>query len=223
MADPPTTREVETRHGIARLHLRPVARPVAALVLGHGAGGGVGAPDLVAVADAAADVGLAVALVEQPYRVAGRRAPPRAPVLDAAWVDVVAHLREIWSDTMPETSSGGPLLVVGGRSSGARVACRTAADVGAVGVLCLAFPLTPPARAGRPEPPSRLDELDAVEMPVLVVQGERDPFGMPPQRERRTVVVVRGDHALTADLAAVRTAAREWLGGRAEYRPSQTS
>jgi uncharacterized protein len=209
-----TTLDIGSRHGLARVHLRAAAEAAGAVVLGHGAGGGVGAPDLVAVADAAADLGLTVALVEQPYRVAGRRAPPRAPVLDAAWVDVLEHLRRAALGDVP--------LVVGGRSSGARVACRTAADVGAAGVVCLAFPLHPPARAGTPEPPSRLDELDAVEVPVLVVQGDRDPFGMPPEREGRTVAVVRGDHALKADVPAVRAAATDWLRARLEYDPRPT-
>jgi hypothetical protein len=192
--------EVETPHGPARVHLDEVAEPRAALVLGHGAGGGVGAPDLVAAAEAARVQGVSVALVEQPYRVAGRRSPAPAAQLDTAWLAVVGWLVE-------ERLSGLP-LVVGGRSSGARVACRTAAETGAVGVLCLAFPVHPP---GRPEK-SRLDELDAVAVPTLVVQGESDPFGMPPDGPGRIVVRVRGDHGLKADRAAVRDAVRSWLG-----------
>lgn len=192
--------EIETPHGPARAHLHRCARPRAALVLGHGAGGGISAPDLVAVARAAEADGIAVALVEQPYRVAGRRAPAPARQLDAAWLAVVARLRE-------DELAGLP-LVVGGRSSGARVACRTAGETGAVGVLCLAFPLRPP---GRPNAPSRLDELDAVAVPTLVVQGERDPFGLPPAGRLRTVAVVAGDHGLKADLAGVAAAARAWL------------
>ncbi len=97
--------------------------------------------------------------------------------------------------------------MTGGRSSGARVACRTAAETGAAGVLCLAFPVHPP---GRPEK-SRLDELDAVPVPVLVVQGERDPFGMPPPAKGRTVVEVAGDHGLKADTAALEAAVTAWL------------
>ena len=96
---------------------------------------------------------------------------------------------------------------LGGRSSGARVACRTAAQTRATGVLCLAFPLHPP---GRPEK-SRLDELDAVQVPVLVVQGESDPFGMPPSGENRTVITVRGNHSLSSDVPALRTAVSQWL------------
>jgi uncharacterized protein len=191
--------EIDTPHGPARAHVNKVRRATGGLVLGHGAGGGVGARDLQAAADAASAAGFSVALVEQPYRVAGRRSPAPARQLDAAWSAVVAELR------------AGPLrrlpLVTGGRSSGARVACRTAADTGAVGVLCLAFPLHPP---GRPES-SRLDELDGLQVPVLVVQGKRDPFGMPPAGPGRMVVVVAGNHSLAGDLEAVRTAVAEWL------------
>jgi uncharacterized protein len=145
--------------------------------------------------DAALTEQIGVVLVEQPYRVAGRRSPAPARQLDAAWLEVVDALR------------GELPLLVGGRSAGARVACRTADAVGAIGVLCLAFPLHPPGRPAQ----SRLAELDAVRVPTLVVQGERDPFGMPPAAERRTVVRVRGDHGLKADLAAVAEAARAWL------------
>jgi predicted alpha/beta-hydrolase family hydrolase len=165
-------------------------------MLGHGAGGGISAPDLVTARDAALGVGVAVALVEQPYRVAGRRSPAPAVQLDAAWVAVAERAR------------GGAPLVVGGRSSGARVACRTAAAVEAVGVLCLAFPLQPP---GRRDAPSRLPELAAVAVPVLVVQGVRDPFGMPPPGRLRTVVAVDGDHSLRKDMRAVAAAVSTWL------------
>jgi predicted alpha/beta-hydrolase family hydrolase len=173
-------------------------------VLGHGAGGGVEARDLVAATRAAVAERFIVALVEQPYRVAGRRTPPRAPQLDEAWTAVVAHLRE--------RELAGLRLIVGGRSLGARVACRTAEAMGAVGVLCLAFPLEPPQRGDKPRP-SRLDELDAVRVPTLVVQGERDPFGMPPPGPSRRVAKVPGDHGLKADLDAVAQAVRTWLDG----------
>jgi predicted alpha/beta-hydrolase family hydrolase len=196
-------RELTTPHGPARAHVHAVREPRAALVLGHGAGGGVEAPDLVAVAGAARSEGLAVILVEQPYRVAGRRSPAPARQLDAAWVAVVEQLRE-------DEVAGLPLLV-GGRSSGARVACRTAQTIGARAVLCLAFPLRPPRRAGGNPPPSRLSELEEVEVPTLVVQGAHDPFGIPPEAEGRRVVVVPGSHSLKADLEVVAAAAREWL------------
>ena len=173
-----------------------------------GAGGGVGAPDLVAVTAAAGAAGFSVALVEQPYRVAGRRSPPRAPVLDAAWIAVVAHLRQGVFAGLP--------LVVGGRSSGARVACRTAAATGAAGVLALAFPLQPSARAGKEPPPSRLPELAAVRVPVLVVQGASDPFGIPPAGDGWTVVTVAGDHALRSDRARVASVTGAWLANLPE-------
>ena len=190
---------IDTPHGDARAHLHPVERPQAALVLGHGAGGGVEARDLVAATEAARSVGVSVALVDQPYRVAGRRSPAPARQLDAAWTAVVAHL-------LAGDLAGLP-LVVGGRSLGARVACRTVADTGAIAVLCLAFPLKPP---GRPSP-SRLPELDAVTVPVLIVQGARDPFGMPPGTDLRTVAQVAGDHSLRTDLEALAAAVQRWL------------
>ena len=195
--------EIETPHGIARTHLRGGAKPTGALVLGHGAAGGVSAPDLVAATDAARGEGFAVALVEQPYRVAGRRAPAPAHQLDAAWIAVVKQLLDDEALHAP--------LVVGGRSLGARVACRTAAETGAAAVLCLAFPLQPRRKAN--PPPSRLPELDAVAVPTLVVQGDRDQFGLPPPAANREVVVVRGDHGLRADLEAVSSAVASWLRG----------
>ena len=195
--------DVATPHGPARVHLEAAAEPRAWLVLGHGAGGGVTARDLVAAADAARAEGFGVALVEQPYRVAGRRSPAPARQLDAAWLAVVDHLRSSLLGTLP--------LVVGGRSSGARVACRTAEATDAAGVLCLAFPLQPPRRKTGAAPPNRLDELDAVTVPVLVVQGARDPFGVPPAAPRRTVVEVSGDHSLRTDLEAIGAAVGSWL------------
>jgi uncharacterized protein len=198
-----TMLEIETPYGTANAHVEPVETPQAALVLGHGAGGGVQARDLVTVAGVARAAGFRVVLVEQPYRVAGRRAPAPAHQLDAAWTAVIDHLRAHEIRGLP--------LVVGGRSSGARVACRTAGATGAVGVLCLAFPLLPPRRAGGKPAQSRLPELDAVTVPTLVVQGARDPFGMPPAAAQRTVVQVEGDHSLRTDLPAVGDAVRAWL------------
>lgn len=196
MGEPET---VETAHGPARVEvLSPDGAPRGLLVLGHGAGGGTAAPDLRLAAAVAVGRGLAVGLVEQPYRVAGRRAPAPAAQLDAAWTTVAAHLRDRFGDVP---------LVVGGRSSGARVACRTASAVDTAGVLCLAFPLTPPKNR-----PSRLPELEAVTVPVLVVQGENDAFGRPPEASGRRVVVVAGDHALKKDHAAIRAAVDDWLG-----------
>ncbi|MDA3626449.1 alpha/beta family hydrolase [Saccharopolyspora oryzae] len=192
--------EVETPHGPARAELHCAEEGRAALLLGHGAGGGIAAPDLVAATRAATEAGVHVALVEQPYRVAGRRAPAPAKQLDAAWLAVAEDLGERWFADLP--------LLFGGRSSGARVACRTAEDGAASAVLCLAFPVHPP---GKPEK-SRMSELDGVEAPVLVVQGERDAFGQPEPSHNREVVLVPGDHSLKADVDAVFRATQEWLG-----------
>jgi predicted alpha/beta-hydrolase family hydrolase len=197
----PATLELDTPHGLARVHLRAADNATAALVLGHGAGGGVQAPDLQATARAASSLGIGVALIEQPYRVAGRRSQAPAAQLDAAWLAVIEQLR------------GGVLrdapLVVGGRSAGARVACRTASAAGAEGVVCLAFPLHPPGQAHDPAK-SRLPELQSVKVPVLVVQGESDPFGMPPDGPNRLVVRVRGNHSLKTT-SPVEAAVTAWL------------
>ena len=191
--------EVETPHGPAAVDLATVDRPRGLLVLGHGAAGGIDAPDLVAAANAAGGEKFAVARVLHPYRVAGRRTPPRPAQADAAWSAVVEHvLRE----------AGDVPLVVGGRSWGGRVACRTARATGAVGVICLAFPVHPP---GRPDAPNRLPELDALDVPVLVVQGTRDPFGMPPPAPNRTIVQVDADHSLRTAVDDVAPAVRDWL------------
>jgi hypothetical protein len=195
--------EIDTPFGVARAHVQRAAEPQAALVLGHGAGGGVTARDLVTAAEAAHALGLSVALVEQPYRVTGRRSPAPAHQLDTAWVAVIEHLRARELNVAQ--------LVVGGRSSGARVACRTARAVGAAAVLCLAFPLQPPRREGAASAPSRLTELEMVAVPMLVVQGTRDRFGVPPASERRTVVQVAGDHSLRTDLGAIGEAVSAWL------------
>src|SRR5882757_8176051 len=170
--------EIETPHGLARVDLHCVPEGRAGLLLGHGAGGGVSAPDLVAAAQSARRAGVHVALVEQPYRVAGRRAPAPAKQLDTAWLAVVEYLGAGVLEGLP--------LVFGGRSSGARVACRTSEEGGAAAVLCLAFPVHPP---GKPEK-DRLPELAGVEVPVLVVQG---------------------DHSLKGDLDGLARAVGEWL------------
>ncbi|MEA2425324.1 MAG: uncharacterized protein QOH13_1734 [Thermoleophilaceae bacterium] len=201
----PGVLDVDTPYGPARVHLQPVPKPRAALLLGHGAGGGVQARDLTAAADAARAEGVTVALVEQPYRVAGRRSPAPAAHLDAAWTAVAERLKAKELRGLP--------LVVGGRSSGARVACRTWAATEAIGVLCLAFPLRPPPRRSGAQGPSRLPELQAVALPVLVVQGTHDPFGMPPRGRRRKVVEVDGDHSLRGGLGEVGPAVSSWLRG----------
>jgi uncharacterized protein len=197
------TEDVPTPHGPARITMHAARDPDAVLMLGHGAGGGVGAPDLTAVTLAAVGADVSVVLVEQPYRVAGRRAPAPAAQLDTAWLAVAEHVRARFGKNgwrhLP--------LLFGGRSSGARVACRTATAGGAIGVLCLAFPVHPP---GRPEK-DRLAELAAPSVPVLVVQGERDPFGRPEEAPGRQVVLLRGDHSLKADMPGLRAAAGDWL------------
>ncbi|GIE49894.1 alpha/beta hydrolase [Amorphoplanes nipponensis] len=187
---------IETPRGPAGIRITdPVGPPLCRLVLGHGAGGDVDAPDLAAVHDAAVAAGARVVLVTQPYRVAGRRAPAPAGHLDEAWTAVVTAL------------PGGPPLILGGRSSGARVACRTAAVLGASGVLALAFPLHPP---GRPER-SRAAELPA-RIPTLVVNGDRDPFGVPAPGGAVEVVVRPGAvHDLRRDLPGTAATVVAWL------------
>jgi hypothetical protein len=194
---------VPTPHGDAQVELDRPARPASLLVLGHGAGGGVDAPDLLAVRDAAVAASVAVARVLQPYRVAGRRAPAPARQLDAAWTSVLAALR---SGARPYPPGDVP-VIVGGRSSGARVACRTAGAVGAAGVVALAFPLHPPGRPDR----SRAEEL-ATGLPTLVVNGDRDPFGVPDSGPLVEVCLRPGErHDLRRDPAAVGDAVVAWL------------
>jgi uncharacterized protein len=201
MTETKDTFELATPHGPARVHLHRVDRPVAALVLGHGAAGGIAAPDLSAAKDVALGERLTVALIEQPYRVAGRRSPAPAKQLDVAWLAVIEQLRARELAELP--------LIAGGRSMGARVACRTGAEARAMAVLCLAFPLLPPRRSGPPQ--SRLAELDQVTVPTLVVQGDRDRFGMPPGAPGRIVAPVPGDHSLRTDTEAVGEAIQRWL------------
>jgi predicted alpha/beta-hydrolase family hydrolase len=197
-----TTVEQPTPRGTARVDLDlPTGPPVALLALGHGAGGSVDSPDLLAVRSAALSARVAVARVTQPYRVAGRRAPAPAAHLDEAWTAVLTGLRR----QRPELAA--VPLVVGGRSSGARVACRTAAATGAAGVVALAFPLHPPGRPDR----SRAAEL-ATGLPTLVVNGDRDPFGVPPASPQVRVVVLPGRaHSLRGDQAPLAAAVLDFL------------
>jgi len=176
-------------------------RPAFLAVLTHGAGGTPDTPDVLAVATAALRLGAVTALVTQPYRVSGGRAPGSAARQDAAWTEVVAAL-----------NPGGLPLVQGGRSNGARVVCRTAGEVHATGVIALAFPLHPP---GKPER-SRDGELraaGAAGTPVLVINGDRDPFGVPEPDDLTRVVVLPGDaHALSKNTAAIGATVAAWLG-----------
>ena len=207
--------EIGTPLGPARVTAtEPAGDAVGTLVLGHGAGGGIGSADLAAVTADAAAAGWRVLGVEQPWRVAGKRIAPAPARLDEGWTAVLAALQDDGRLTGP--------LVLGGRSAGARVACRTAAALGADGVLCLAFPLHPP---GRPEK-SRAGELTAVGVPLGVVQGERDAFGRPEElaavlagRPGASLYAVPGDHALTRSPDVVALAAADWLGGVAGVRP----
>ncbi|HET9657304.1 MAG TPA: alpha/beta family hydrolase [Kineosporiaceae bacterium] len=246
----PLVREVPTPLGPARLHLHlPPAggAPAGTLVLGHGAGGGIEAADLVAVAAAGTGIGWRVVLVEQPWRVAGKKVAPAPARLDVGWLAALDGLAALDAGAEPDTAAdpgtagggdlgrgagtggpaditggpaditGGPAdirnrpLVVGGRSAGARVACRTAAPTGASAVVCLSFPLHPP---GRPER-SRAGELAGAGVPVLVVQGERDPFGRPGEVSAAVsgveVVAVPGDHGLTPGAAEAAAAVSGWL------------
>ncbi|HLL09253.1 MAG TPA: alpha/beta family hydrolase [Nocardioidaceae bacterium] len=179
----PSQRSISTSHGEAAVLVHQARAPSATLVLGHGAGGGSGAPDLTALAQLLPRHGITVVRVEQPWRVARRRVAPAPRVLDEVFVTVVTALR-----------ARGP-LVVGGRSAGARVACRTARQLSAAGCLALAFPLHPP---GQPEK-SRLAELEAAAVPTLVVQGERDAFGRPEEfPEGIELAIVPGaDHSFS--------------------------
>jgi ABC-2 type transport system permease protein len=176
-------------------------RPRFLAVLTHGAGGTPDTPDVLAVRDAARGLGAVTALVTQPYRVRGGRAPGSAARQDAAWAEIVAAL-----------SDSGLPLVQGGRSNGARVACRTARQVGAAGVIALAFPLHPPRRPGQPGT-SRDAELRAAGTRVLVLNGDRDPFGIPEPDDATRVVVLPGEtHALSKNPAAIGEAVARWLG-----------
>jgi uncharacterized protein len=193
--------EIMTSGGAAQAELDEPAQPAFWMALTHGAGGGVGSTDLLAARDAGLGLGGAVARVLQPYRVRGAAAPGSAARQDAAWLEIIGALRQ---------SFGGIPLVQGGRSNGARVACRTARAAGARAVVALAFPLHPP---GRPER-SRAAELREAGTDVLVVNGGRDPFGVPDAKDAARVVVLPGEtHALSGNPGAVRDAVTTWLRG----------
>ncbi|THA32935.1 hydrolase [Streptomyces sp. A1277] len=207
----PRTETVETEAGTARITWLAAAAPRLLLALGHGAGGGIGARDLTALGAALPAHGVSVALVEQPWRVAGKKLAPAPKTLDTGW-------RGLW----PALAAPGLPVVAGGRSAGARVACRTAATLGARAVLALSFPLHPP---GRPEK-TRAGELLGCQVPALVVQGGNDPFGRPaefPPGDYRITEVPHGDHGfavprksgLTEDRAMeiLTTSVTEWLAG----------
>ena len=188
-----------TSSGPARVELDQPADPAFLLVLTHGAGGGVNSPDLVAARDAGLQLGGAVARVLQPYLVRGARAPGSPARQDAAWLELIQALRSEFP-ALP--------LVPGGRSNGARLACRTARAAGAQAVVALAFPLHPP---GRPER-SRAAELRQAGVPVLVVNGDRDPFGVPDSADASRVIVLPGEtHALSRRAELIRPIVETWL------------
>lgn len=206
-----TVRDIQTPVGMARAHVERARSARGVLVVSHGAGGGIEAPDLVALRQVVAD-GWSYVRVEQPWRVAGKRVAPRPATLDQAWVPIIRSLRS-------GRGSFNGSLVVGGRSAGARVACRTARQVDADAVLALSFPLHPP---GKPER-SRAAEAQAVVdagIPLLVVNGARDPFGGPPEvadaiRQMPGAALevreARGDHSFTKAPDDVLETVREWL------------
>ncbi|WP_188196388.1 alpha/beta hydrolase family protein [Nonomuraea sp. SYSU D8015] len=191
--------QVMTPRGPALVQIDEVADPRLLLVLTHGSAGGVDAPDLMAVRDAALAAGVSVARVTQAFRVAGARAPGSPARQDEAWEIVLKELRSRWP---------GLPVVQGGRSNGSRVACRTAKAVGAAAVVALAFPLHPP---GKPER-SRAEELRGAGVDVLVVSGDRDPFGIPDAADAARLVVLPGEgHDLKRDPARVGEIVAEWI------------
>ncbi|WP_229875575.1 alpha/beta family hydrolase [Streptomyces coeruleorubidus] len=205
-----TTETVETDAGPARITWHTAGKPRLVLAVSHGAGGGIEARDLKALAAALPAHGVTVARVEQPWRVAGKKLAPAPKTLDLGW-------RGIW----PALAEPGLPVVSGGRSAGARVACRTATELGARAVLALSFPLHPP---GRPEK-SRAAELLGSGVPTLVVQGGNDPFGNPgefPEGPYELVEVPHGDHGFAVPkraeitqeeaVAVITDAVVEWTG-----------
>jgi predicted alpha/beta-hydrolase family hydrolase len=194
--------QIETAAGPAQVKLDEVASPRFLLVLTHGAGGGVESADLMAARQAGLEAGGAVARVLQPYRVRGASAPGSAQRQDAAWLEVISALR---------ASHPGVPLIQGGRSNGARVACRTAQAAGAIAAIALAFPLHLPGKADVPEK-SRAGELRSARVPVLVINGDRDPFGVPDAADADRLVVLKGEtHSLSKQRAAIAEAITSWL------------
>lgn len=197
-------KEIMTSAGVAHVVLELPQRPTLLVALTHGSGGNPDTVDVLAVRDAARKLGAATALVTQPYRVKGARAPGSVAKQDAAWAELIDVLRR-------ETVRDGTALpiVQCGRSNGARVACRTARQVGAAGVIALAFPLHPPGQPGK----TRDAELRGAGTGVLVINGDRDPFGVPEPDEMTNVVILPGEtHALSKHPSAVGDAVTTWLG-----------
>lgn len=194
--------EITTAAGPALAEVETPDQPELLLVLTHGAGGGVATKDILAAKKAGLSAGAAVALVTQPYRLRGASAPGSPARQDAAWLEVIGALRE---------QHPGLPLVQGGRSNGARVACRTAKQAAAAAVIALAFPLHPPGKAGDPAR-SRAAELRAAGVPVLVINGERDPFGVPDAGDAARLVVLPGQaHALSGQPEVITAEVESWL------------
>ncbi|WP_194816404.1 alpha/beta family hydrolase [Nocardia sp. XZ_19_385] len=191
---------IETSAGPAEIELDKPRSPAFLLLLTHGSGGGVDAKDILAVRDTALALGGAVALVTQPYRVAGRRAPGSAVKQDEAWLEIVAALRKKVKNVP---------LIQGGRSNGARVACRTAVELGAHGVIALSFPLHPP---GKPEKSRREELLAAGDIPVVVINGGSDPFGIPDPADAAEVRVIAGQpHSFRTGFDVIQATVEPWL------------
>jgi uncharacterized protein len=195
--------EIITAAGPAVAETDTAEHPAFLLVLTHGAGGGVRSKDIMAASTAGLEAGAVVVRVTQPYRVRGARAPGSPQRQDAAWLEIIRALRDAYS---------GLPLVQGGRSNGARLACRTAQPAGAEAVIALAFPLHPPGKADDPER-SRAGELRAAGVPVLVINGDRDPFGIPDPADAAKLIVLPSEtHALSRHPQAITVAVAAWLG-----------
>ncbi|MFF0546812.1 alpha/beta family hydrolase [Nocardia thailandica] len=191
---------IDTGAGPAEVALDGPARPAFLLLMTHGAGGGCDTKDIAAVCDSAIEHGGVAARVTQPYRVAGRRAPGSAPAQDAAWLEIVAALRRRYPDTP---------LVQGGRSNGARVACRTAVEAGARGVVALSFPLHPP---GKPEKSRREELLATGDIPVVVINGGSDPFGAPDAADAAELLVIpRQPHSFRTGFEQMAATVGPWF------------
>jgi predicted alpha/beta-hydrolase family hydrolase len=194
--------EIMTAAGPALAEAESADDPELLLVLTHGAGGGVASKDVLAAKRAGLAAGAAVVLVTQPYRVRGASAPGSAGRQDAAWLEIISALRGEYP---------GLPLVQGGRSNGARVACRTARRAGAAAVIALAFPLHPPGKADDPAR-SRAGELRAAAVPVLVINGDRDPFGVPDAGDAAKLVVIPGQtHSLSGRPEVISAEVESWL------------